>query len=179
MHGSTTNLSNMVKAPYNKLKEVRRHLTTPTPYPSGSLHGSESAIEESPSAKNVRPRTSGNTPMNLAPVDQTRHVASKRSFRISGHALTDDEGPHGREHAKVFVKGKLNFHRTRKHDEVDHPRQTASNRKREIEDLKSRLELENRFTEAQLGQQRQTLFAEEAAKKLAMYTAEEYTERSK
>jgi len=117
--------------------------------------------------------------MNLAPVDQTRHVASKRSFRISGHALTDDEGPHGREHAKVFVKGKLNFHRTRKHDEVDHPRQTASNRKREIEDLKSRLELENRFTEAQLGQQRQTLFAEEAAKKLAMYTAEAYTERAK
>jgi len=182
VHGSTTNLANMVKAPFHRLKEAKRQLTTP--YMSGSLlNGSESAIEESPSIKNVRPRTSANTPMTRTPIElQRSHWPARRGTPN----LTDDERTDGPDHhGRTFlaIKGALNniphlsgWHR--KHDEVDSGPQSAKSRTEEVEawteiaDREKRMEIAHQI-------RRPTMLGMTAEDHLAQYAAEEYGERSR
>lgn len=183
MHGSTTNLANIVKAPFHRFKEAKRQFTTP--YPSGSLlNGSESAIEESPSTKFVRPRTSANTPLTRTPVEMQRsHWPARRGTPN----LTDDERTDGPDHhGKTYlaIKGVMtnlphlpNWHR--KHDGVEIGPQSAKSRTEEVEAWTEIADREKRMEVAHHGKRRATMLAVTAEEHLAQYAAEEYSERSR
>ena len=187
MHGSASNLANMVKAPLHRLKEgAKRQLTTP--YPSGSLlNGSESAIEEIPSTKQVRPRTSVNSPMNRTPMEPSRsHWPARRGAPLPN--LTDDERTDNPDHhsrnAFLAIKGVMtnlphlpNWYR--KHDgDMSRP-QSPTNRTAEVNAWAQIAEREKRLEVAHRGKRRPTMLAMTAEEHLAKYAAEEYSERSK
>jgi hypothetical protein len=180
MHGSTTNLANMVMAPLHRLKEgAKRQLTTP--YPSGSLmNGSESAIEESPSTKQVRPRTSANTPMNRTPIEPSRsHWHRRGTPNLTDDERTDGADYHGRG-AFLAIKGVMHLpHWNRKHDEVDVSRpQSPKSRTDEVVAWAQIAEREKRMGVAHHRRQ-PTNLAVAAEDHLAKYAAEEYGERSR
>jgi hypothetical protein len=180
MTGSTTNLANMVRAPFHRIKEGVRKQTT-MPYPSGpQFNGSESAIDESPIASRARPRTSGNTPAQRTPID---HAGSRNVLRRHTHDLPTDDDRHDNHDLHrttgLFLKGRFPFHWNRRHEDTTIERPDPKDTIEGVRDWSQILEREKRFEARLPGKRRPTLLVQEAEKQLARYAADEYVERSK
>jgi hypothetical protein len=180
MTGSTTNLANMVRAPFHRIREGVRKQST-MPYPSGpQFNGSESAIEESPTARHVRPRTSGNTPIQRTPVEPVR---SHNVLRRHTHDLHTDDDRHDSNDLHrttgLFLKGRFPFHWHRRHGDGQTEPEEPKSRIDEVRDWSQILEREKRFEARLPGKRRPTMLGQEAEMQLARYAADEYSERSK